>query len=958
MAYDIGPKIGIEGESEYRKQIQNLTTQQKTLATEMQAVTSAFDKNDKSQEALTAQNQVLSKQIDVQKQKLDALKQGLTAAADKYGENDKVTQGWQQAVNKATAELNQMERQLKDNNTAMNKADTSTGEAEDAVKEFGKSMDNASDEASAFGDVLGGSLVADGIEKVADSAKDAAKSVLELAQSSDKSAGMLEAQLGLTKDAAADLSAVAETVWSDGFGENLDEATASVATIRQMLGDMAEDDMGRVTEKALTIKQVFGAEVPESVKAVKTMMQNFGITADQAFDLITVGYQNGLDYSGEFLDTLNEYSPQFKGMGISAQEAMNLLIQGSDQGAFSLDKVADAAKEFNIRIKDGSTTTQEGLKLLGINFDDLSIKIGSGQMTSGEAMQLVIDKLNQQDDTVKQNQAGVDLFGTQWEDLGASAVLAMGNTSSALDDVTGATERAGDAANDNLQSKFQTALRGIQDSLEPLAERALDFANNTMPQVQDSLQWIADHASEIAAGIASIVTAAIGLKILSIINTATESWEKYKAKQEAATIAQWAFNTALGANPIGIIITAIAALVAGIVVLWNTNEGFRNAVIGAWTAIQQAAATVWGAITTFFTQTIPDAWNSLVAFFTGIPDWWNGIWSSVGQFFSDTWNSIISFITEKIPEIINNIIEWFQELPYNIGYALGTAAANVVNFGASVWSWVTTELPKIIQGIIDWFAQLPGRIWTWLVNTVTNIGTWGVNMYNSAVAAATNTINEVVNWFSQLPGRIWNFFVDVVNKAGEWAGNLVTTAQTEIPKFVDKVMEFIGGLPGKMLDIGKNIVHGIWDGITGAIDWLHDRISDFCDGILDGFKKALDIHSPSRLFADVIGKNIALGIGEGFTDNMSAVAANMSASVQRTAGNMASIISGLSSSTSTAMNFSGMQTAAAGAGTYGATTNLNYTAVYNSPAAPTPAEVNRVNRQNAQRIALITRRGK
>jgi phage-related minor tail protein len=1038
MAYDIGPKIGIEGEAEFRKQIQNLTTQQKTLATEMQAVTSAFDKNDKSQEALTAQNQVLSKQIDVQKQKLDALKQGLTAAADKYGENDKVTQGWQQAVNKATAELNQMERQLKDNNTTMNKADTSTGEAEDAVKEFGKSMDNASDEASAFGDVLGGSLVADGIEKVADSAKDAAKSVLELAQSSDKSAGMLEAQLGLTKDAAADLSAVAETVWSDGFGENLDEATASVATIRQMLGDMAEDDMGRVTEKALTIKQVFGAEVTESVKAVKTMMQNFGITADQAFDLITVGYQNGLDYSGEFLDTLNEYSPQFKSMGISAQEAMNLLIQGSDQGAFSLDKVADAAKEFNIRIKDGSTTTQEGLKLLGINFDDLTKKIGSGQMTTGEAMQLVIDKLNQQDDTVKQNQAGVDLFGTQWEDLGASAVLAMGNTFSALDDVTGATERAGDAANDNLQSKFQTALRGIQDSLEPLAEQALDFANNTMPQVQDSLQWIADHASEIAAGIAAIAVGFAAWNVVSIISGVVAGIQGMIKAIQAATTAQEVFNAVFGANPIGIIITAIAALVAGIVVLWNTNEGFRNAVIGAWKAIQQTAETVWNAVIGFFTKTIPQAWNNFIAFvkqwgptilavvapFLGIPLLIIQNWSQIKAFFSNlwisiqgtmaaawvyiqaiavnAWNSFVAFFTETIPAFIESVGEWFQQLPYNIGYALSAAAAAVVNFGTDVWNWVTTELPEIIQGIVKWFSdlpgniwnflvrvvtnigkwganmlqsattwtmntinaigtwfsQLPGRIWTWLVNTVTNIVTWGTNMYNSAVTAATNTINSVVNWFSQLPGRIWTFFTSIVASVVTWGTNMFNTAQAAVTNVVNGIIQWFSDLPNQMLKIGENIVKGIWDGINGAISWLHDRITSFCDGIVDGFKKNLKIHSPSVLFADVIGKNIALGIGEGFTSHMASVASSMSEQVQRVAGNMAGIIGQMPSNMGVVSQFSGLQPAVAAAGNYGTTTNLNYTAIYNSPTAPMPSDVNRINRQNAQRISLIMRRKK
>ncbi len=140
MAYDIGPKIGIEGEVAFRKAINDINTGMRTLKTEMQAVASQFDKNDKSQEVYASKNDVLVKQIDLQKKKLEELRKGLAAAAEKYGENDRVTQGWQQAVNKAAAELNGMERELKNNTKAIDDATKKSNVFKEAISSMGKSL--------------------------------------------------------------------------------------------------------------------------------------------------------------------------------------------------------------------------------------------------------------------------------------------------------------------------------------------------------------------------------------------------------------------------------------------------------------------------------------------------------------------------------------------------------------------------------------------------------------------------------------------------------------------------------------------------------------------------------------------------------------------------------------------------------------------------------------------------
>ncbi|UZT82900.1 tape measure protein [Caproicibacterium sp. BJN0003] len=363
--------------------------------------------------------------------------------------------------------------------------------------------------------------------------------------------------------------------------------------------------------------------------------------------------------------------------------------------------------------------------------------------------------------------------------------------------------------------------------------------------------------------------------------------------------------TTIAQNPIPAIIIAI---VAGIIYLWNTNEGFRESV-----------TNVWNAICGFFTNTIPAAWNTLVAFFSGIPAWWNGLWTQVGQFFSDCWNGIIQFFTTTIPAWIAFIGAWFAQLPYNIGFAIGQIIGFFINMGVSIWNWITVTLPQIIMGIVQWFAQLPGQIWTWLCNAVAYVQQWGSNTYNAAVNAASSAISAVIDWFCQLPGNIWNFLCNAISCIGEWGSQTLSEATSwasqtissigdwfsQLPGNIwnwlcqvisdigswgsslisqgadaaqglfDAVVNTVQQIPGKMLSIGEDIVHGIWNGISGAVGWLGDKISGFGNGIVDGIKSVLHIGSPSRVMQDEVGAWLPPGIANGFQKAMPKAAESM-----------------------------------------------------------------------------------
>lgn len=203
--------------------------------------------------------------------------------------------------------------------------------------------------------------------------------------------------------------------------------------------------------------------------------------------------------------------------------------------------------------------------------------------------------------------------------------------------------------------------------------------------------------------------------------------------------------------------------------------------------------------------------------------------SAIWNFIKNVGEKIKTFFTETIPSWIQFVINVFNNLPYYIGYAMGYVLGKIIKFGVDAWNWVTTELPKIIENVVNWFKGLPEKIGNALTNALTKIGEWFNNVGNSVRERLPGIIQDIKDWFTSI----------------DWG------------------------------EVGWNMIEGLWNGIRNAKDWLWGHIKGFAQGILDGFKDSLDIHSPSKLFEDVIGKNIALGIGEGFDNNISGITKDM-----------------------------------------------------------------------------------
>lgn len=439
---------------------------------------------------------------------------------------------------------------------------------------------------------------------------------------------------------------------------------------------------------------------------------------------------------------------------------------------------------------------------------------------------------------------------------------------------------------ESMQEDIRIIFEGIVEAIKT----TVDIAMQLLPKIAEGFSWILENGDTIAAVIVGISTAMATLKVVNYITGIVNAFKAWKIANEGVTAAQWLLNAAMNANPIGIVIAAVTGLVAGLVVLWNTNEGFRNAVIKAWNAIKETAVNVWGSICTFFTVTIPNAWNSLVSWFQGIPEWFKGVWDSVLAVFKEWGTNIQLFFIEAIPQVIQRVIDWFNQLPEKIGYALGYALGTIVQWGVDTWNYLVTNVPIWIENVVTFFSQLPGKIWTWLVETFNKVTTWGSNMLNKARETGTNFINNIINWVKQLPGKFSSWLNDTISKVVSFASDLGQRASQAGQSMVNNIINAVKNLPSQMASIGKNIVEGVWNGITGMGSWLMDKVSSFFSGIVDGAKKALGIHSPSRVMRDQVGKYMAQGVGVGFENesdnvqksmnrNLSDIVAKMQATV-------------------------------------------------------------------------------
>lgn len=810
---------------------------------ELERSTASLDENKDKAKIAAATRDSLVRQIRTQADKVSLLRQQLDNLTAAEGDNEQAILEKRTELTKAETELENYKQKLEDTS--------------EVLKDFGGKV----------GGAVKAGLVTAGTALVA-AGTAASKFTTEYRQAVNG----FSAATGIAGDNLNGFSDAMKNIYAGNYGEDMADIGAAMAVVAQNARDLDPANIERMTTDALRLRDTFDFDVAESVRTANMLVDQFGMSGEEAFGLIAQGAQNGLNKNDDLLDTINEYAVHFKQLGFDAEDMFNSLASGAEAGTFSVDKLGDAVKEFGISVKDG--TADDAFKTLGLNADATKKAFVTGGDAAAEAFRKVNEKLFQMDDKVKQNQLGVELYGTMWEDLGAEGVQALSQLNDQFDRTHATMDNLDAAKYDDLGSALGELGRTMQtDVLLPLGQKLVPLLRDLVKRIKEvdfaaigqqiagAFSWLVEHGTQIVSIVAGIA-AAFGVIKLAPLVIAVQG-------MIGAISSGIPIMTALGATlaPIGgfvtIIIAAVAALAAGLITLWNTNEGFRDGVTSAWNAIRETAAEVWGSICTFFTETIPNAWNNVMAFFQAAPAALGAVWESIKAFFVSGWNSIVQFFTTSIPAWIASMAAWFEQLPYKIGYALGTALVKVKEWGTNVKTFVTQTIPRVVESIGAWFSQLPGRIGTFLTEAVQKVIAWGSQTAASAGAAASNTIQTAADWFSQLPGRIWTFLTEAVQKFLAWGAEMIRTAAAKMGEVVTVVTTTLQELPGRVVSVGADIVRGVWNGITNMAGWIKNKITGWCGDFVQGFKNALGIHSPSTEFRDKVGKHIPTGIAKG-----------------------------------------------------------------------------------------------
>lgn len=389
-------------------------------------------------------------------------------------------------------------------------------------------------------------------------------------------------------------------------------------------------------------------------------------------------------------------------------------------------------------------------------------------------------------------------------------------------------------------------------AVEPLLIEVKNMGAALLSDMIPAIKFLLDNLPALGVALAGIAASVVAFKVAAIAATAAS--KGMTLAQYAMAAAQAVLNAVMSANPIGLIILAITALVTAFMLLWKNCEGFRNFWINLWDNIKSGAST---------------AINAVVNFFKELPERVGAWLTGTAQKVSAWATNLVEKAKEAGSKFLDGVVSFFKNLPYNVGYWLGAALGTIARWVVDTYNKAKEAGSKFLSGAVTFFKELPGRVSTWLTSTVQKVSAWVTSMAAKARETGNKFLNGVVTFFKELPGRVSTWLKNTTNKVASWAVGLVNKGKQAAKDLAASVVNGIKSLPGKVKSVGEDLVRGLWNGIKNMAGWVKDKIKGFSDGVLNGIKDFFGVHSPSKETA-WIGRMLDEGLAQGVERSASA----------------------------------------------------------------------------------------
>ena len=616
----------------------------------------------------------------------------------------------------------------------------------------------------------------------------------------NRAMNQLQASTGATEEEMKDLEKVAKAVYGNNFGENVEDVANSMAVVNQQL-KLTGEELQNATEKGIALRDVFGFEMEESTRAVNALMKQFGITADEAYNIIATGAQEGANQNGDLLDVFNEYSNHFAQLGLSAEEFTQSLVKASEVGVFSMDKVGDAVKEFGIRAQDGSTTSMEAFTALGFNAEEMTKRFALGGETARDAMFEVVNALQAMDDPVVKNTAAVGLFGTMYEDLGPKILEILGSMENSTLDLGAAMENINEVKYDDMGSALEGIKRSLEVGLLPVASEAAktltEMANEFSGLMTDGFQpedveAFGVYLEEKITGLASMITEyapALLETISGLLQTVVGA---------LATI-------------IPTLLPVLAEAAMGLV------EGLLTMIVENVEPLVSCVVDVLTNLVNFILENLPLLLTAAIAIVIALA---NGLAENVSTLIP----SIILAITTIVEVLINNLgplleaalvliealamglidalpllVEQLPQIIYAIANFLANNLGDIIGMGVEI-------IMALIQGIVQAIPELLGSVDDLIGSLMYTIGAAVNGIFDIGVNIVKGLWNGITSMGSWLTGKVSGLFGGLVD-------NVKKTLGIHSPS---KVFMEIGGYMSEGVGVG-------FDNEMGAVDRIVEQ---------------------------------------------------------------------------------------------------------------------------------------